>query len=191
MVIKEEDTFNVHPTLLRSLCSSQYFLKLCQAVYDWNALVDTIYYDVQHVEPWMTQGSGTGAVKVPSQAFCLLLRLLTLRCTEKQMHLMLNHVDSPYIRCIGFLYLRYVADPNTLLSWCKPFLFDEEPVQVVAAHKSQSKNPTDKSSTVGSFVRSILLHMDYYGTLLPRLPIHVEKNIKGTQNEFQDNTFLN
>ena len=71
-----------------------------------------------------------GAHKSPSTAFCLLLRLFTLRCTEKQMTLMLNHVDSPYIRCIGFLYLRYAADPSTLWSWFEPYLHDEEPVQI-------------------------------------------------------------
>jgi len=175
MVMKEEDTFNLHPTLLRSLCTSQYFLKLCQTIHDWNALVDAIYYDVSHVEPFMIQGSGTGAVKVPSQAFCLLLRLFTLRCSEKQMHLMLTHADSPYIRCIGFLFLRYVADPNTLLSWYKPYLFDEESVQVVCSSHAKSSKV---ASTIGSFVRSLLQNMDYYGTLLPRLPISVEKNIK-------------
>ena len=38
------------------------------------------------------QASSPGAQKSPSTAFCLLLRLFTLRCTEKQMHLMLEHV---------------------------------------------------------------------------------------------------
>ena len=174
MVMKDDDSFNLHPMLLHSTCSSPYFLKLCQSINDWNALVDEIYYHVHHLEPWMT-GSGSAAGREPSTAFCVLLRLLTLRSTEKQMHLMLHHVDSPYIRCIGFLYLRYVADPSTLFEWCKPFLFDPEPV-LIQGPKSQRH--CDSPSTVGEFVRFILQNMDFFGTIFPRLPVNVERDIK-------------
>ena len=110
-----------------------------------------------------------GAGKVPSTAFCLLLRLFTLRCTEKQMTLMLDHVDSPYIRCIGFLYLRYAADPSTLWTWFEPYLYDEEPVQV-----QQGKSDT----TIGDYVRFLLGDLEYYGTRLPRLPLALERQFK-------------
>lgn len=111
------------------------------------------------------------ATKIPSTAFCLLLRLFTLRCTEKQMTLMLNHVDSPYIRCTGFLYLRYASDPSGIWSWFEPFLYDDEPVQVAA-------NSSKPEITIGSYVRSLLTDMNYHGTLLPRLPVAVERDVK-------------
>ena len=82
---------------------------------------------------------------------------------------MLDHVDSPYIRCIGFLYLRYAADPATLYSWFEPYLHDEEPVQI-----RQGKRET----TVGRFVQLLLEDMDYYGTRLPRLPLAMKDNLK-------------
>lgn len=85
------------------------------------------------------------------------------------MTLMLNHVDSPYIRCIGFLYLRYAADPSTLWSWFEPYLHDEEPVQI-----RQGKADT----TVGKFVHMLLSDLDYYGTRLPRLPLAMERQFK-------------
>lgn len=34
--------------------------------------------------------------------------------------------DSPFIRCVGFLYLRYVCDPKELWTWFSPFVDDEE-----------------------------------------------------------------
>ncbi len=111
----------------------------------------------------------TGASKSPSTAYCLLLRLFTLCCTEKQMTLMLEHVDSPYIRCIGFLYLRYAADPSTLWSWFEPYLYDEELVQV-----RQGKGDI----TVGEYCRLLLSELDYYGTRFPRLPIAIERQFK-------------
>ena len=79
---------------------------------------------------------------------------------------MLDHVDSPYIRCIGFLYLRYAADPSTLWSWFEPYLYDEESVQ-----RRQGKADT----TVGEFVRMLLENLEYYGTRLPRLPLALER----------------
>jgi pre-mRNA-splicing factor 38B len=39
---------------------------------------------------------------------------------------MLNHVDSPYIRAIGFLFLRYATPPKGLLDWCWDYLNDDE-----------------------------------------------------------------
>ena len=85
------------------------------------------------------------------------------------MSLMLDHVDSPYIRCIGFLYLRYAADPSTLWSWFEPYLHDVETVQI-----RQGKADT----TVGKYVASLLSDLEYYGTRLPRLPLAIERQFK-------------
>lgn len=120
-----------------------------------------------------------GATKVPSTAFCLLVRLFTLRCTEKQMSLMLSHPDSPYIRCIGFLYLRYASDPSSLFSWFEPYLYDDEPLIVTANKKKiNSHHNESNETTIGKYVRSLLMEMDYYGTLLPRPPVQIEREIK-------------
>lgn len=87
------------------------------------------------------------------------------------MALMLDHVDSPYIRCIGFLFLRYVAPPSDLWGWFEPYLYDEEPVKILA-------NPSAPESTVGEFVRGLLTDLEYYGTRLPRLPVALEREVK-------------
>jgi len=109
-----------------------------------------------------------------------------MRSTINQMTLMLNHVDSPYIRAIGFLYLRYTCEPPHLFSWFQPFLFDEEPIQVRASKKTaisqQGRNGGDGNATtdhtIGSFVRMLLSSRDYCGTTLPRLPIQIERDIQ-------------
>ena len=85
-----------------------------------------------------------------------------------------------YIRAIGFLYLRYSCDPALLFSWFQPYLFDEEPIQIKAGKKTfggaASNNSTD--STIGEFARKLLSSKDYYGTLLPRLPLLIERDIQ-------------
>lgn len=87
------------------------------------------------------------------------------------MTLMLDHHDSPFIRCVGFLYLRYATDPARLYNWFEPYLYDEEPVQV---------SPAKAEITVGEYARSLLTDMEYCNgsTLLPRLPVVTERELK-------------
>lgn len=47
-----DDTFNIHPMLLQNISKSPYFQKCCEKLTDWNTLVDEIYYEVKHMEPW-------------------------------------------------------------------------------------------------------------------------------------------
>ena len=54
--LSNTNTFNLNPMLLGNISKSPYFLKSCSQVKDWTALVDEIYYHVQHMEPW-TQGT--------------------------------------------------------------------------------------------------------------------------------------
>lgn len=146
-----------------------------------NAMSTDVYHNLfiilptYHSKPNLSHSfntySITGAAKTPSTAFCLLLRLMTLRCSEKQMKLMLDHVDSPFIRCIGFLYLRYTAEPTIIWEWLQPYLYDEDPVKI-------EMNVKAGESTVGAFVRGILMDLEYHGTRLPRLPVAIERDIK-------------
>ena len=167
-LVGPDDSFNLNPMLLRNISTNPYFQKCYQNLKDWNALVDEIYYEVKHMEPF-APGASRG-VRSPSTAFCLLVRLFTLRCTEKQMGLMLSHKDSPYIRCIGFLYLRYAVAPTRIWNFFEPYLYDTEPLQVCA-------NTARPQATVGEYVRSLLsADRDYHGTLLPRLPVQIERD---------------
>lgn len=95
------------------------------------------------------------------------------------MEQMLNHVDSPYIRCIGFLYIRYACDPKEIWEWFMPYLYDTEEMKV-SERKARytNKQSNANTNTVGDFVRELLNGLDYYGTRLPRLPQGIERDIK-------------
>lgn len=157
-----DDSFHFNPLLLQNTIHSPYFQKCCENLKDWNAVVDEIYYEVKHLLPFQVG-------KSPSTAFCLLLRLLTLRVTPHQLDLTLKHVDSPYIRCVGFLYLRYVGPPEEIWNWISPYLHDDEPVQV------QTGKP---ETTVGEYVRQLFSDREYHGTPLPRFPVLVERDLR-------------
>ena len=95
--------------LYKNVTLSPYFLKLCSAVDTYQKAVDEIYYKVDHVMPFTP-----GSARDPSSCFCVLTRLCALRVTPKQVRAMCCHLDSPYIRCVGFLYLRFTVDPKDI-----------------------------------------------------------------------------
>jgi pre-mRNA-splicing factor 38B len=79
-----------------NILSLDYFKELFKYK-TYHEVVDEIYNQVDHVEPWMT-----GNCRGPSYAFCLLYKLLfTMKLTVKQMHGLLKHQDYPYIRAVS------------------------------------------------------------------------------------------
>ncbi|XP_019055933.1 PREDICTED: pre-mRNA-splicing factor 38B-like isoform X3 [Nelumbo nucifera] len=128
--------------LCMNILSSDYFKELYR-LKTYHEVIDEIYNQVDHVEPWMT-----GNCRGPSTAFCLLYKFFTMKLTVKQMHGLLRHPDSPYIRAIGFLYLRYAADPKTLWGWFEPYLKDEEEF---------SPGSNGRVTTMGVYIRDLLL----------------------------------
>lgn len=105
----------------------------------YHEVVDEIYYKVNHLEPWekgsrRTSGQtgmcggvrGVGAGGIVSTAYCLLYKLFTLKLTRKQLNGLISHCDSPYIRALGFMYIRYTFPPPSLLEWYEEYLEDEE-----------------------------------------------------------------
>ena len=96
---------------------------------------------VEHIEPWergsrKTHGQvgmcggvrGVGAGGIVSTAYCLLYKLFTLKLTERQLLQLINHRDSPYIRGLGFMFIRYCQHPNTFWDWFEPYMEDDEEI---------------------------------------------------------------
>lgn len=81
--------------LCMNILSSDYFKELYK-MKTFHEVVDEIYNQVDHVEPWMT-----GNCRGPSTAFCLLYKFFTMKLTVKQMYNLLKHPDSPYIRAVS------------------------------------------------------------------------------------------
>lgn len=70
---------------------------------------------------------------------CLLFKLWTLKVTVNQMTRMLEFEGSPFVRLMGFLYLRYTYPTDKLLDWFADFIDDNEEVKV---DESPSARPT-------------------------------------------------
>ncbi len=148
--------------LCTNILSSDYFKEL-YSLKTYTDVVDEIYNQVDHVEPWMT-----GNCRGPSTAFCLLYKLFTMKFSAKQMKALLDHGDSPYIRAIGFLYLRYVGEPKTLWGWFEQYVKDDEEF---------APGSNGRMTTMGVYVRDLLLNQYYFDTLFPRIPVPILRQI--------------
>merc|ERR550537_680270 len=124
----------MNPLLLGNIRTTDYFKNLAE-IREFNDFVDQVYYDAKMVVPWVpgthnqrrTSGMcsaarGVSDAGIPSETFTLLFKLFTLKPSAQQLAIMINHGDSPYIRAIGFLFLRYLCDPKKLWAWFENYL---------------------------------------------------------------------
>uniref|UniRef100_A0A0A9Y4E3 Pre-mRNA-splicing factor 38 n=1 Tax=Lygus hesperus TaxID=30085 RepID=A0A0A9Y4E3_LYGHE len=134
-----ERTMNMNPLILTNIQSSHYFKVNLYELKTYHEVIDEIYYKVAHLEPWekgsrKTAGQtgmcggvrGVGAGGIVSTAYCLLYKLFTLKLTRKQLNGLITHTDSPYIRALGFMYIRYSQPPADLWDWYDEYLDDPE-----------------------------------------------------------------
>ena len=150
-------SYNVERVLRSNIVYSDYYRQLCK-VTDFMTLVDEMYNEVTHVEPWMS-----GNARGPSTAFCILYRLFTLAPSvasedgesetqmldDTQIAHLLNHGDSPYIRAIGFLYLRYVCPHKKLITHLEPYFADDE--RSPPPRIRERKPPSARSCAISSW----------------------------------------
>lgn len=177
-----QQTMNINPLILTNVRNSMYYKSTLLDLKTYHEVVDQIYYKVTHLEPWekgsrKTSGQtgmcggvrGVGAGGIVSSAFCLLYKLSSLKLTSKQVYGLMNHADSPYIRGLGFMYVRFTQPPGDLLEWFEDYLDDEEVIDVKAGG--------GKEITIGEMVKQFLNKLEWFDTRFPRIPVPVQKEI--------------
>merc|ERR1719266_2526162 len=173
---------NLNPLILTNIKNSPYSKVNLVELKTYHEVVDEIYYKVAHLEPWekgsrKTSGQtgmcggvrGVGAGGIISSAFCLLYKLSTLKLTRKQVISLMNHADSPYIRGLGFMYIRFTQPPADLMGWFEDYLDDEEVIDCKAGG--------GKEITIGEMVKQFLTKLEWFDTRFPRIPVPVQKEI--------------
>eukprot|EP00927_Polykrikos_kofoidii_P083542 TRINITY_DN8578_c0_g2_i1.p1 TRINITY_DN8578_c0_g2~~TRINITY_DN8578_c0_g2_i1.p1 ORF type:complete len:695 (+),score=150.53 TRINITY_DN8578_c0_g2_i1:190-2085(+) len=128
-------------------------------------LVDETYQFANNVEPYMTN-SGT----LPSALFCCLYRFLTLGIDARQLKRLMDHQESPYIRCCGFLFVRFGLPHDQLSAWLSEYLLDDE--------EFKPSPDSEWRTTIGEYVEGLMSQDKYYNTVLPRLPMATKRRIE-------------
>eukprot|EP00906_Rhabdomonas_costata_P005768 RCo008573 len=106
----------------------------------------------------------------PSPAWCIIARLHVLKVTVDQMEHMMNH-SSPYIRCIGLIYLRLVLPPKDLWEWFEEHVKDN--TELVMTDKPNLRTTTVREVAVG-----LLTELKFLDTRFPRIAELVMRNIR-------------
>uniref|UniRef100_A0A0K0ER33 Pre-mRNA-splicing factor 38 n=1 Tax=Strongyloides stercoralis TaxID=6248 RepID=A0A0K0ER33_STRER len=172
-------TMNLNNLLYTNIVESVYWKEYLHSLTTFHQVQDEIIKKVKYLEPWehgsRAQNSscigvrGVSAGGRVTTAFCLLYKLFTLKLTRKQIVSMINNDQNTYLRAIGFLYIRYCQPPKDLYDWFEPYLYDKDVLLI----KSRNRNEV----TIGEMLKHLLTNLDFYGTLLPRIPIPIQISI--------------
>eukprot|EP00316_Scyphosphaera_apsteinii_P005499 CAMPEP_0119320504 /NCGR_PEP_ID=MMETSP1333-20130426/52640_1 /TAXON_ID=418940 /ORGANISM="Scyphosphaera apsteinii, Strain RCC1455" /LENGTH=269 /DNA_ID=CAMNT_0007327237 /DNA_START=43 /DNA_END=852 /DNA_ORIENTATION=- len=94
-----------------------------------------------------------------------------MKLTRPQIKIMLEHTDSPYIRAMGFLYLRMAMTDGykELWGWFEPHLGDKEEFTIDGTSSTKT--------TIGEFAKRLLTDQDFFGDRLPRIPVLMQRQI--------------
>ena len=159
------ETHNLPSVVLQSMRTSKYARELSKHVKTFEQLVDETYESMRHAEPFVF-GGGVSEV---SSGYCLLYRAFKMGLTRKQIDKLCSHKDSPFIRCLGFLYVRYGLSIRKWVyhEFFAPYIMDSEKFKPSADPKRS------ETTTIGRWIRDVLLSRNdvgYYRTALPRIP---------------------
>ncbi|CAG8594847.1 8591_t:CDS:2 [Paraglomus brasilianum] len=164
-----EVTMNMNNILYQNIQASPYFKQLYEKK-TYHEVIDEIYNHVESLGKFFSHKD----LEVFATKNLLLLVvdvLWTLRLSVKQVKGLIDHTDSPHIRALGFLYLRYVCKPADLWEWFEPYLDDEEEIQIQGGSRPVI-------ITMGKVARQLLLENKWLGTILPRIPVPIAREIE-------------
>lgn len=108
----------------------------------------------------------------PSCFMCCVYRLFTLNVTDEQLRRITDNPECVIARCVGLLYIRYVAPPEMLLQQFEDFLLDDEELPDLS--EGQMAQPF----TIGEYVEGLLLKDKYFNTPLPRIPAGCRRKLE-------------
>mmetsp|Transcript_56627 Transcript_56627/g.175558 ORF Transcript_56627/g.175558 Transcript_56627/m.175558 type:complete len:636 (-) Transcript_56627:242-2149(-) len=163
--IANPKTFGFSPLLQTHIVESAHF-KALLTLESFDQLIEEMYQFADNIEPYMTNSNTT-----PSALFCCLYRLFTMGIDKRQLGRLIDNVDNAYVRCIGFLYIRFGLHPDQLWSWLGEYVLDDEELR--------PQKDSEWVTTIGEFVEGLLSQDKYYSTVLPRLPMSTKRQLDG------------
>lgn len=162
--ITNKQTFNFNAMLRDQILKNTYFKTLVN-IDTFEGIVDELYQYAETAEVY-----GAGSTTVPSTLFCCLFRLFTLGLSEDELLQLLESRDWPYVRCCGFLYIRFGCAAEKLWDHLGEYCLDDQEFEPSKASQA--------TITIGDYVEALLMDERYYYTALPRIPVGVKKKFE-------------
>merc|ERR1719410_1969894 len=161
--VEHDGFYNLKPLLAENILGSDYFKSLYRFK-TYHEVIDEIQRHCRNVEPLMV-----GLSRKPSTAFCILYKFFSMELTVRQVQGLLDYTDNAFVRALGFLYLRYILPGKDLWKWFSPYFDDEQEF---------SPGADGKVIKMKEFVSNLLIIQKYFSTLLPRIPVKIERAYK-------------
>eukprot|EP00401_Gymnodinium_catenatum_P006746 CAMPEP_0117467714 /NCGR_PEP_ID=MMETSP0784-20121206/5798_1 /TAXON_ID=39447 /ORGANISM="" /LENGTH=550 /DNA_ID=CAMNT_0005261691 /DNA_START=41 /DNA_END=1690 /DNA_ORIENTATION=+ len=159
---REKQAFNCSPMLKEQIVKSSYFRSL-QEITTVEGLAVEISEYVDTLDVY-NHGSKTE----PSCFMCLVLRLSTLPYMDEDLHEIIDHRYDAKVRCVGFVYLRFVTAPLDLFEVFEEYLLDDMPV-------TYSQDGAEIHTTIGEYAEALLVKEKYFDSPLPRIPVKIRQ----------------
>lgn len=154
-------TFGLSPLLQTHIVESAHF-KALVTLETFEQLVDEMHQFVEHITPYMASSN-----TIPSPLFCCLHRVFTMGIDSRQLRLLVENAENPYVRCCGFLFVRFGLPHDQLWPWLGEYVLDEEELRPA--------KDSEMFTTIGDFVEGLLSQDKYYSAVLPRLPMSTKR----------------
>jgi len=88
----------------------------------------------------------------------------------RQTRRLIDTTDNPYVRCAGFLFIRFGLPSEQLWPWLGEYVLDDEELRPA--------KDSEWFTTIGEFVEGLLSQDKYYSTVLPRLPMSTKRQLE-------------
>jgi len=157
-------TFGFPPLLQSHIVESTHFKTLME-LEQFEEITEELYTFADTVEPYLQNSNS-----VPSALFCCVYRLLTMGLDGQRLRLLIENEESSFIRCAGFLFIRFGLAPDQLWPWLGEYVLDDE----VLRPTKDAERPT----TIGEYVEGLLTQERYFSTVLPRLPMSTKRQLE-------------
>lgn len=89
---------------------------------------------------------------------------------SRQLKRLIDNTDNPYVRCAGFLFIRFGLPHDQLWPWLGEYVLDDEELRPA--------KDSEYYTTLGEFCEGLLSQDKYYSTVLPRLPMSTKRMLE-------------
>lgn len=156
-----EQTFNCSPLLKEQVLNCSYYKSLFSTDNVDDLIKEIVEFAADTMDVYRTSTE-------PSCFMCCVYRLFTLSLSEDEQRRIIDHQTSTLVRCVGFLYLRYIVPPEQLWDKFEEFTLDDAKIDYGGGN----------TTTVGEYIEDLLLKEKYFTTPLPRIPASVRRKLE-------------